>query len=164
MIACTMVVERVAAKTLRVVCVMVWFFAVTTVVAAAIVRDDPVTSRALFGRILLMVLVRAELGERHLGYVAILDLSVSQTLFAYFLLAYLALVAPVEVEQIELGLATRKAHFAFGYIVEQLIVEEQVVQLGLSQYIAYVAELFERELQAIAFFTTTTTVCRASRT
>ena len=48
---------------------------------------------------------------------------VSETFLAYALLTNLTFVAPVKIEQIEFCLAARKAHFAFGHIVEQLIIE-----------------------------------------
>jgi hypothetical protein len=55
---------------------------------------------------------------------------ISQTLFAHSLLTYATLAAPVE--QMKLGFATRKAHFSFGHVLEQLIVEEQIVELGFG--------------------------------
>ncbi len=78
---------------------------------------------------------------------------VSEAFLAYLLLTYLALVAPVEVEQVELGLAAREAHFAFGDVVEELRVEEQIVEFGFRQHVSYMTQLFEGELQAIALIT-----------
>lgn len=53
-------------------------------------------------------------------------------------------------EQAKLGLATREAHFAARDFVEQVIVKEQVVELGFGQHVAYVTQLVECELEAFA--------------